>query len=87
MDKNEPTFQESPNPGVENSLQTTYCSHLFTMRIWSEPIGSGKSEWRGRVQHISSGETAYFRHWENLIRYIDDQLSQPDDNPGKPCDT
>ena len=41
-------------------------SHLFTLRIWSEPLGNGWSQWRGKVQHVTSGETHYFREWSML---------------------
>ncbi len=42
-------------------------SHRFTLRIWEEALGEGKAEWRGRVQEIDSGETAFFRDWPGLI--------------------
>ena len=42
-------------------------SHLFTLRLWEESLGEGKAEWRGRVQEITSGETAFFRDWPGLV--------------------
>ena len=42
-------------------------SHLFTLRLWEETLGEGKAEWRGRVQEIASGETAFFRDWPGLV--------------------
>lgn len=42
-------------------------SHLFTLRVWEEALGEGKAEWRGRVQEITSGETAFFRDWTGLV--------------------
>ena len=42
-------------------------SHLFTLRLWKEMLGEGKSEWRGRVQALASGETAFFRDWPGLV--------------------
>ena len=42
-------------------------SHLFTLRLWEEALGEGKAEWRGRVQEITSGETAFFRDWPGLV--------------------
>ena len=42
-------------------------SHLFTVRLWREEVGSGQSEWRGKVQQVSTGEAHYFREWEALI--------------------
>lgn len=70
-------------------------SHLFTVRLWAEEIGNGQIEWRGRVQHVASGEAHYFRDWPTLIAHllkilppIEDQAeapgtrgqSQPEDN-------
>lgn len=30
-------------------------------------MGEGKAEWRGRVQALTSGETAFFRDWPGLV--------------------
>ena len=43
------------------------CSHLFTVRIWEEEIGTGKIELRGKVQLLTTGETRYFREWTRLV--------------------
>jgi len=42
-------------------------SHLFTVRVWREDMGDGQWEWRGKVQHVVSGEAFYFREWQELI--------------------
>jgi hypothetical protein len=49
-------------------------SHLFTLRVWLEDLGGGQSEWRGKVQHVLSGEARYFRDWDTLITYLQDML-------------
>jgi hypothetical protein len=41
-------------------------SCLFTVRLWSEPLGDGRAEWRGQVRCVTSGETRYFRDWSML---------------------
>lgn len=38
-------------------------THLFTVRLWAEELDYGKAEWRGKVTHVLSGETRYFREW------------------------
>ena len=60
-------------------------SHLFTLRLWSEDLGSGKTDWRGKIQHVNSGEARYFRDWptleafvEGLLRRIDQQAARAD---------
>lgn len=45
-------------------------SQLLTVRLWKEDLGDGQSEWRGKVQHVSSGEAVYFREWEELVETI-----------------
>jgi hypothetical protein len=42
-------------------------SHLFTVRMWPEALGDGRIEWRGRLQHVLSGETRSFRDWASLV--------------------
>jgi hypothetical protein len=43
---------------------------LFTVRVWEEDTGEGRSEWRGQVRHVLSGETCYFRDWQSLVTFI-----------------
>ncbi|MCX6032872.1 MAG: hypothetical protein NT169_26750 [Chloroflexi bacterium] len=45
-------------------------SHLFTVRLWLEEFADGGSEWRGKVQHVLSGETRYFRNWHALRVFL-----------------
>jgi hypothetical protein len=39
-------------------------SHLFLLRIWDEDLGDGQKEWRGRIQHTTTGQIEYFRDWQ-----------------------
>ncbi len=48
--------------------------HLFTVRVWREDLGEGRSEWRGKVQHVLSGEVRYFRDWATLIAALQEML-------------
>jgi hypothetical protein len=45
-------------------------SHLFTLRVWPEPVGEGDVEWRGKVQHVITGEQRYFHDWPTLIAFL-----------------
>jgi hypothetical protein len=45
-------------------------SQLFTVRIWKEDLGEEHSEWRGKLQHVSSGEAYYFNAWEELVEFL-----------------
>jgi hypothetical protein len=51
-------------------------SHLFTVRLWTEPLGDGRFERRGRVQHVLSGERRYFRDWPALVGYLERKLQE-----------
>lgn len=53
-------------------------SHLFTVRLWREPLSGGRAEWRARVQHVLSGERRYFREWSALERYLWEKLQELD---------
>jgi len=45
-------------------------SNLFTLRVWLEQVDDGREEWRGRVQHVVSGETIFFRDWDTLLAFL-----------------
>jgi len=34
-------------------------SRLFTVRFWPKDLGEGQVDWRGKVQHVFSGETHF----------------------------
>ena len=46
-------------------------SQLFTLRVWREDMGSGCWETRGRLRHVLTGETYYFRDWATLTRLVE----------------
>ena len=46
-------------------------SHLFTLRVWQEDVGHGRSELRGALTHVLTGKTGYFRDWTTLIRLVE----------------
>lgn len=45
-------------------------THLFTIRVWIEPIGCDQGEMRLRVTHVLSGETRYFRTWPDVLDFL-----------------
>jgi len=55
-------------------------SHLFTVCVWKEEIRADQTEWRGKVQLLTSGEARYFREWSALVPLLLTMLSesQPD---------
>ena len=59
-------------------------THLFTVRLWLEPLGDGRAEWRGKVQHASSGEARYFRGWPALQAFLENRLHALD-GAGEPA--
>ncbi len=51
-------------------------SLLFTLRLWKEPVDAEKVEWRGKLQHVLSGEVRYFRDWPTLIAALAELLAK-----------
>ena len=54
-------------------------SHLFLVRVWLEELGDGKTEWRGQVKHVMSGEVQYFREWSGLTTILQEMLAKPEE--------
>jgi hypothetical protein len=46
--------------------------------VWTEEISDNQQEWGGRIQHIPSGETQYFRDWQSLVAHLQAILSKRD---------
>ena len=53
-------------------------SHLFTIRLWTEALGEGQVERRGRVQYVLSGERRFFHDWSTLVAYLEAKLAELD---------
>jgi hypothetical protein len=58
--------------------QPAQSSQLFMLRLWPEDLGSGQTDWRGRVQHVNSGEARYFRDWGTLEAFVEKLLTSSD---------
>jgi hypothetical protein len=63
-------------------MKTPNQSELFTIRIWNERLGDGIFEWRGKVQHVLTGDYIYFHTWEDLVSWLSNNLETED--PGEP---
>jgi hypothetical protein len=46
----------------------------FSLQIWPEDLGDGEIEWRGKVQHVTSGDARYFRDWATLLTFLEGSL-------------
>jgi len=53
-------------------------SQLFMLRLWAEDVGGGRTDWRGKVQHVNSGEARYFRDWPTLEAFVEGLLRRID---------
>lgn len=58
----------------EEADQQAQSSQLFMLRLWLEDLGGGQTDWRGKVQHVNSGETRYFRDWPTLQAFLENLL-------------
>lgn len=70
-----------PNAALDRPADRA-ASHLFTVRLWPHDVGDGQIEWRGKVQHVLSGETRYFRAWAELVERLTAMVEGQDERPG-----
>jgi hypothetical protein len=45
--------------------------------VWTEELGEGKTEWRGRLYSVATGQVRHFREWDMLLVYVRELLEQP----------
>ena len=64
-----------PNPPPVQADHESVHAQLFMLRIWREDLGEGRFEWRGKVQHVTSGEVRYFRDWSGLVAMVQEMLN------------
>ncbi len=62
-----------------------HASHLFTLRVWVEEIDPETQEWRGRIHHVESNETRYFRDWPALLPVLLAMVRQAQTPPAAPA--
>jgi hypothetical protein len=60
----------------DDRTQSAPSSFLFTLRVWRARLSPGASEWRGRLQSVTTGEVRYFRDWSTLIVLVREMLSR-----------
>lgn len=55
----------------------------FIIRIWVEPRDEEGTnpEWRGRIEHVQSGERAYFRDLDKMVEFMMDNLNGESEIP------
>ena len=61
-------------PPIRTGEMSKAGSQLFTVRMWPEPLDDGQVEWRGKVDHVASGEGYAFRDWARLATCIEKML-------------
>jgi len=81
----EPAGMKTPGKGDLRQTPSNpgFQTHLFIVRVWHEDLGDGKSEWRGQVKHVLSGEVRYFRGWQILIDFLKTMLCLTETNLNK----
>ena len=55
-------------------------ANLFTLRLWQEPLVDDRSEWRGEVKYLFTGEVRYFRRWEEIATLVPEMLLRESDS-------
>jgi len=43
----------------------------FSLQIWPESGDEGKTEWRGKVHHLATGNSRYFRDWATMLAFLE----------------
>ncbi len=66
------------SPPVQEAREPAHAQ-LFMLRMWPENVDEDRIEWRGKVQHVTSGEALYFRDWPALIACLQEMLSAKPD--------
>ncbi len=66
--------RRAAEPPIRTGGATKSGSQLFTVRMWPEPMDDGQVEWRGKVDHVASGEGYAFRDWAWLTTCIEKML-------------
>ncbi len=55
-------------------------ARIFILKLWQEVLDEGRSrkqtEWRGRIQDVSSGKTHYFRDWPTIVKFISNSMPE-----------
>jgi hypothetical protein len=63
-------------------------SHLFLVRLWEGPgegtgvEGASDGEWKGKVQHVVSGEAHNFEDLPSLLDYLRAMMASGQDKQG-----
>ena len=61
-------------------------SHLFLVRVWPEQDYEGQMEWRGKLQHVVSGEARYFRGCPQLADTLLEMMQEKDKGQSEPAE-
>ena len=54
-------------------------TQMFTLRIWVTNQKDADIEWRGRIQHVQSGDVQHCHNWGAFIAYVEEILRNPTD--------
>lgn len=52
---------------MDKQIHTPPHSQLFTLRLWPEEDGDGRSVWRGKIHCVTTNDTRYFRDWSAVV--------------------
>jgi len=67
---------------LSNPVSPSAHGHAFIVRIWWGPgltLSDGRPLWRGRVQHVASGQTLVFQALDDLLRFIQTRTGDLED--------
>lgn len=62
---------ENGEPGAQ--------AQTFTLRIWVTNQEDAHLKWRGRIQHVQSGEVQYCQNWDAFAAFVESVICDPSD--------
>ncbi|MFN8598781.1 MAG: hypothetical protein U0559_21670 [Anaerolineae bacterium] len=64
---------------LESDLIATrfrYRSEHFVIRLWQDGDCPPNARWRGRMQHVTTGEVRFFHDWDTFIGGLTELTTQ-----------
>ncbi len=69
------------------ATESNRAQHLFVLRVWHEVSSVAPiAEWRGSIEHVTTGQRQYFAGLEEIDRIIREELGDvpPGTSPAAP---
>lgn len=72
--------EKKHEPGEDGRVEIQ--TQTFILRVWLKSRQGAGREWRGRIQHVQSGEIQYCQNLDAVIAYVEKVLDERQDGTG-----